>query len=215
MEDNRQFDQLLTKELLNFASAEVPIPTSDSTSHMSKDTNSFWNPSLFDNIEVQYTRSDGLGIWPPTTLPELINPYTDDCWASHQSCLRPSLLASQPHSRTLNTYPYSTHAAFRQVLPPATTVRTASICSIAKLRWSGIILLDESCTGHQWTPRLYWRSALIQITYDDLCSNIRLSDSPTAVFPVRFLVQAMVLFKESLAQWAPIRKDGTENTQGK
>ncbi|GBE79528.1 ARM repeat-containing protein [Sparassis crispa] len=36
-------------------------------------------------------------------------------------------------------------------------------------------------------------------------------DSPDAVFPVRFLVQAMVLFKDSLAQWAPVRKDGTEN----
>lgn len=40
-------------------------------------------------------------------------------------------------------------------------------------------------------------------------------DSPTAVFPLRFLVQAMVLFKESLAQWAPVRKDGTENVHGR
>ncbi|KZT12770.1 ARM repeat-containing protein [Laetiporus sulphureus 93-53] len=37
------------------------------------------------------------------------------------------------------------------------------------------------------------------------------ADTPTAVFPVRFLVQAMVLFKDSLPQWAPVRKDGTEN----
>ncbi|EPQ59406.1 ARM repeat-containing protein [Gloeophyllum trabeum ATCC 11539] len=36
-------------------------------------------------------------------------------------------------------------------------------------------------------------------------------DSPDAVFPVRFLVQAMVLFKENLAQWAPVRKDGSVN----
>ncbi|THH02435.1 hypothetical protein EW026_g424 [Hermanssonia centrifuga] len=34
-----------------------------------------------------------------------------------------------------------------------------------------------------------------------------------AVFPVRFLVQAMALFKDSLAQWAPVRKDGSENVQ--
>lgn len=36
-------------------------------------------------------------------------------------------------------------------------------------------------------------------------------DSPNAVFPVRFLVQAMVLFRESLAQWTPVRRDGTPN----
>ncbi|KAI0053014.1 ARM repeat-containing protein [Auriscalpium vulgare] len=33
-----------------------------------------------------------------------------------------------------------------------------------------------------------------------------IADSPEAVFPVRFLVQGMVLFKESLAQWSPSRK---------
>ncbi|KAH9947240.1 ARM repeat-containing protein [Amylocystis lapponica] len=38
-----------------------------------------------------------------------------------------------------------------------------------------------------------------------------IADSPIAVFPVRFLVQGMMLFKDSLAQWAPVRKNGTEN----
>ncbi|KAH9938596.1 ARM repeat-containing protein [Fomitopsis serialis] len=38
-----------------------------------------------------------------------------------------------------------------------------------------------------------------------------ISDTWSAVFPVRFLVQAMVLFKDSLAQWAPVRKDGSQN----
>ncbi|KAI6047441.1 ARM repeat-containing protein [Pisolithus marmoratus] len=33
-------------------------------------------------------------------------------------------------------------------------------------------------------------------------------DSSDAVFPVRFLVQAMVLFKENLAKWTPFRKGG-------
>jgi hypothetical protein len=37
------------------------------------------------------------------------------------------------------------------------------------------------------------------------------SDTADAVFPVRFLVQSLVLFKESLAQWAPVRKDGSPN----
>lgn len=40
---------------------------------------------------------------------------------------------------------------------------------------------------------------------------ILISDSNQAVYPVRFLVQGMVLFKESLAQWTPTRKDGTIN----
>lgn len=31
------------------------------------------------------------------------------------------------------------------------------------------------------------------------------------MYPVRFLVQGMVLFKENLAQWTPVRKDGTLN----
>ncbi|KAH9966059.1 ARM repeat-containing protein [Russula dissimulans] len=39
-----------------------------------------------------------------------------------------------------------------------------------------------------------------------------IEDSPTAVFPVRILVAGMVLFKESLAQWAPARKAKTEHT---
>ncbi|KAJ7684034.1 ARM repeat-containing protein [Mycena rosella] len=38
-----------------------------------------------------------------------------------------------------------------------------------------------------------------------------IADSPDALYPVRFLVQGMVLFKENLGQWKPVRKDGTEN----
>ncbi|ETW83875.1 hypothetical protein HETIRDRAFT_443980 [Heterobasidion irregulare TC 32-1] len=38
-----------------------------------------------------------------------------------------------------------------------------------------------------------------------------IDDSPDAVYPIRFLVQGMVLFKDSLAQWVPVRKDGSEN----
>lgn len=36
-------------------------------------------------------------------------------------------------------------------------------------------------------------------------------DSPNAVYPSRFLVQGMVLFKENLSQWSLLRKDGTTN----
>ncbi|KAG1815549.1 ARM repeat-containing protein [Suillus subaureus] len=41
-----------------------------------------------------------------------------------------------------------------------------------------------------------------------------IQDAPTAVFPVRFLLQAMVLFKENLSRWTPFRKGGpkTETT---
>ena len=39
-------------------------------------------------------------------------------------------------------------------------------------------------------------------------------DSNQALFPVRHLVQGMVLFKESLAQWTPNRRDGTPNENG-
>ncbi|KAJ7498772.1 armadillo-type protein [Mycena latifolia] len=38
-----------------------------------------------------------------------------------------------------------------------------------------------------------------------------IADAPDALYPVRFLVQGMVLFKENLGQWKPLRKDGTEN----
>ncbi|KAF8076536.1 armadillo-type protein [Lyophyllum atratum] len=37
------------------------------------------------------------------------------------------------------------------------------------------------------------------------------SDTNQALYPVRHLVQGMVLFKESLAQWTPTRRDGTPN----
>ncbi|KAA1466319.1 ARM repeat-containing protein [Dentipellis sp. KUC8613] len=42
-------------------------------------------------------------------------------------------------------------------------------------------------------------------------SQSLIADSPVAVFPVRFLVQGMVIFKESLAQWSPSRKRGPGN----
>ncbi|KAI0347520.1 ARM repeat-containing protein [Trametopsis cervina] len=57
---------------------------------------------------------------------------------------------------------------------------------------------------------LYYWSKVVQATSGP--ANY-IEDSPTALFPVRFLVQAMVLFKESLAQWAPVKKDGSENVQ--
>lgn len=43
---------------------------------------------------------------------------------------------------------------------------------------------------------------------------ILVADSPEAVFPVRFLVQAMSLFKGSLAEWTPVRRNGTPNEHG-
>ena len=42
----------------------------------------------------------------------------------------------------------------------------------------------------------------------------RATDTPYAVFPVRMLVQAMVLFRESLKEWTPVRRDGTANENG-
>ncbi|KAJ7781094.1 armadillo-type protein [Mycena metata] len=38
-----------------------------------------------------------------------------------------------------------------------------------------------------------------------------IADSPDALYPIRFLVQGMVLFKENLSQWKPVLKNGTEN----
>ncbi|KAI0693596.1 ARM repeat-containing protein [Cytidiella melzeri] len=76
-------------------------------------------------------------------------------------------------------------------------------------------------TRHLDTPRfvalpgcgdvvLYYWSKVVQATSGP---PDYIQDSSTAVFPVRFLVQAMVLFKESLAQWAPVRKDGSASVQ--
>ncbi|OCH87913.1 ARM repeat-containing protein [Obba rivulosa] len=55
---------------------------------------------------------------------------------------------------------------------------------------------------------LYYWSKVVQATNGP---TEYIEDAHSAVFPVRFLVQAMVLFKDSLAQWAPVRKDGTSN----
>ena len=42
--------------------------------------------------------------------------------------------------------------------------------------------------------------------------NLGLTDTNEAVYPLRFLVQGMVLFKESLSRWTPhSRRDGTSN----
>ncbi|TFK43406.1 armadillo-type protein [Crucibulum laeve] len=53
----------------------------------------------------------------------------------------------------------------------------------------------------------YW-SQVVEAT-GGATENI--SDSNDALYPVRFLVQGMVLFKENLAQWTPVRRDGTAN----
>ncbi|KAG6880368.1 hypothetical protein C0992_007779 [Termitomyces sp. T32_za158] len=55
---------------------------------------------------------------------------------------------------------------------------------------------------------LYYWSQVVRATTE--APNL-VSDSNQAPFPVRHLVQAMVLFKESLAQWTPNRRDGTPN----
>ncbi|TCD64327.1 hypothetical protein EIP91_004237 [Steccherinum ochraceum] len=41
-----------------------------------------------------------------------------------------------------------------------------------------------------------------------------IANSNGAIFPIRFLVQGMVVFKDSLASWSPTRKDGTVNQHG-
>ncbi|EGN93009.1 hypothetical protein SERLA73DRAFT_116383 [Serpula lacrymans var. lacrymans S7.3] len=55
---------------------------------------------------------------------------------------------------------------------------------------------------------LYYWSKVVQAT--DAPSEF-IEDSNNAIFPLRFLVQAMVLFKENLAQWTPQRKKKTTN----
>ncbi len=50
--------------------------------------------------------------------------------------------------------------------------------------------------------------------FNESNANARVLDSPTAVYPVRILVQGMVLFNENLAQWVPTKKDGTPNKNG-
>ncbi|PIL37210.1 hypothetical protein GSI_00903 [Ganoderma sinense ZZ0214-1] len=55
---------------------------------------------------------------------------------------------------------------------------------------------------------LYYWSKVVQATNG---KPEQIADSPLAVFPVRFLVQSMALFRDSLAQWAPVKKDGSTN----
>ncbi|KAF8450539.1 ARM repeat-containing protein [Boletus edulis BED1] len=59
---------------------------------------------------------------------------------------------------------------------------------------------------------LYYWSKVVEAT--DHREGDMIQDSSAAVYPVRFLVQAMVLFKENLARWTPFRKGGpvTETT---
>lgn len=44
--------------------------------------------------------------------------------------------------------------------------------------------------------------------------NSSFTDQPAALFPVRFLVQGLVLFKDLLGQWKAQRRDGTPNKNG-
>ncbi|KAH0839916.1 ARM repeat-containing protein [Lanmaoa asiatica] len=53
---------------------------------------------------------------------------------------------------------------------------------------------------------LYYWSKVVEATNHR--SGDIIQDSSAAVYPVRFLVQAMVLFKENLAKWTPFRRGG-------
>ncbi|RDX55688.1 ARM repeat-containing protein [Lentinus brumalis] len=55
---------------------------------------------------------------------------------------------------------------------------------------------------------LYYWSKVVQATTGP---PEQIADSSLVTFPVRFLVQGMALFKDSLAQWAPTKKDGSQN----
>ncbi|KAJ7765016.1 armadillo-type protein [Mycena maculata] len=52
----------------------------------------------------------------------------------------------------------------------------------------------------------YWNQVVLATKTPGL-----IADSNDAPYPVRFLVQGMVLFKDNLGQWKPVRRDGTEN----
>ncbi|KAL7282456.1 hypothetical protein ACG7TL_003927 [Trametes sanguinea] len=55
---------------------------------------------------------------------------------------------------------------------------------------------------------LYYWSKVVQATTG---APDQIADSTQVLFPVRFLVQGMALFRDSLAQWAPKKKDGSQN----
>lgn len=53
----------------------------------------------------------------------------------------------------------------------------------------------------------YWS----QIVEASTSPESSIADSDEVLYPLRFLVQGMVLFKENLAQWSVVRRDGTPN----
>ncbi|KAI0776057.1 ARM repeat-containing protein [Trametes elegans] len=55
---------------------------------------------------------------------------------------------------------------------------------------------------------LYYWSKVVQATTGP---SDQIADTSYVTFPVRFLVQGMALFRDSLAQWAPKKKDGSPN----
>ena len=58
---------------------------------------------------------------------------------------------------------------------------------------------------------LYYWSKVVQATTGP---PEQIADSSLVTFPVRFLVQGMALFRDSLAQWAPTKRDGSPNERG-
>lgn len=73
--------------------------------------------------------------------------------------------------------------------------------------WNGVVRSTEV------SPELI--NGTRPITNNDLLIHAEFfTDTPYAVFPVRMLVQAMVLFRESLKEWTPVRRDGTANEHG-
>ncbi|KAG2013512.1 ran binding protein 11 [Coprinopsis cinerea AmutBmut pab1-1] len=70
--------------------------------------------------------------------------------------------------------------------------------------------------GHQRFAELPPCADLVLFYWSEIVAatnapSTAISDEPDAIYPLRFLVQGMVLFKENLAQWSVTRRDGTAN----
>ena len=96
-----------------------------------------------------------------------------------------------------------------QQLDAVRFVKLPSCSELVLYYWNKVVQATNSPRDYAEGAFPYHTRPLLNLTSYDI-----VLDDPTSVYPIRFLVQAMVLFKESLAQWAPVRKDGTENEQG-
>ncbi|KAF9076797.1 ran binding protein 11 [Rhodocollybia butyracea] len=128
---------------------------------------------------------------------------------------RAEVIKAQEHTTPLSAQALSTHQVMTKHIrrfgkfflrmaevDPRRMAELPQCSDIVIFYWDQIVAAADNLQGIQ---------GMIYLVHSFRQSYIVSVDNPAAPFPVRFLVQGLVLFKDVVGQWTAHRRDGTQN----